>query len=234
MREVVSVYRSESSQSHTTRSWDIMDLNLDSSEVTPLQLIYGEDIIVGVLDTAYTLDTTLDSILSGGSTKVADPFNMGAGHINPSKAVDPGLIYDIKSTDYVSFLCNMGFTQEQINKITDHPSPEPVHASCKHLVTKTNAILNYPSITLSNLHSTVTIKRTVRNHNKLQPPNSLPGTLSFTYNRDTPNLALPSRFSTSGLQTLTKSAHLYQMKEDRYHMPYAGLQGSQPILSTSP
>lgn len=112
---------------------------------------------------AYTLDTTLDSILSGGSTKVADPFNMGAGHINPSKAVDPGLIYDIKSTDYVSFLCNMGFTQEQINKITDHPSPEPVHASCKHLVTKTNAILNYPSITLSNLHSTVTIKRTVRN-----------------------------------------------------------------------
>ncbi|TKY47854.1 Subtilisin protease SBT3.5 [Spatholobus suberectus] len=51
MREVVSVFRSKSSQSHTTRSWDFLGLNLDNSEVKPLQLIYGEDIIVGVLDT---------------------------------------------------------------------------------------------------------------------------------------------------------------------------------------
>lgn len=122
------------------------------------------------LQTAYTLDTTLDSILAGGSMKVADPFDMGAGHIDPSKALDPGLIYDIKPTDYTIFLCkNTGFTQEQINKITATttglPSPE---TSCKHLLAKTNAILNYPSITISNLKSTVTIKRTVRNvgHNK--------------------------------------------------------------------
>lgn len=63
MREVVSVYRSESSQSHTTRSWDIMDLNLDSSEVTPLQLIYGEDIIVGVLDTGVSINNLCFSSL---------------------------------------------------------------------------------------------------------------------------------------------------------------------------
>ncbi|KAJ1397173.1 Peptidase S8/S53 domain [Sesbania bispinosa] len=107
-----------------------------------------------LMTTAYTLDTTFDSILAGGSMKVADPFDMGAGHIDPSKAIDPGLIYDIKPSDYNIFLCNMGFTEEQIKKIINLSSPEPVQTSCKHLVTKTSAILNYPSITLSNLKST--------------------------------------------------------------------------------
>lgn len=93
--------------------------------------------------------------------EVADPFDMGAGHIDPSKAIDPGLVYDMKPTDYIVFLCNMGFTQEHINKII-LPSPE-AETSCKHLVTRSNANLNYPSITASNLKSTTTIKRTVRN-----------------------------------------------------------------------
>lgn len=40
-----------------------MDLNLDSSEVTPLQLIYGEDIIVGVLDTGVSINNLCFSSL---------------------------------------------------------------------------------------------------------------------------------------------------------------------------
>ncbi|XP_061360586.1 subtilisin-like protease SBT3.18 [Gastrolobium bilobum] len=116
-----------------------------------------------LMTTANTLDTTMDSILAGGSMKVADNFDMGAGNLDPTKAVDPGLVYDIKSTDYIIFLCNMGFTREKINKIISLPSPDPVETSCKHLVAKTNAILNYPSITISNLKSTITMKRTVRN-----------------------------------------------------------------------
>uniref|UniRef100_A0A6V7QYQ7 Uncharacterized protein n=1 Tax=Ananas comosus var. bracteatus TaxID=296719 RepID=A0A6V7QYQ7_ANACO len=35
----------------------------------------------------------------------ADLFGIGAGHVNPSKANNPGLIYDIKFEDYVRYLC---------------------------------------------------------------------------------------------------------------------------------
>ena len=52
-----------------------------------------------------------------------------------------------------------GRTQEQINMIIN----ARVETSYKYLTTKTNVILNYPSITLSKLKSTRTIKRTFRN-----------------------------------------------------------------------
>ena len=51
---MVSVSRSRILKVHTTRSWDFMGLTLDeSSEVTPLQLAYGDDIVVGLLDSGF-------------------------------------------------------------------------------------------------------------------------------------------------------------------------------------
>lgn len=51
MEGVVSVSRSRILKVHTTRSWDFMGLTLDeSNEVTPLQLAYGDDIVVGLFD----------------------------------------------------------------------------------------------------------------------------------------------------------------------------------------
>jgi hypothetical protein len=98
------------------------------------------------------MGTTIDSIIAGVSMKVAYPFDMGAGHINPSRALDPGLIYDIKPIDYTIFLCKLGFTKQHISKTINLASQE---ASCNHLlaITTTNDIINYPSITLSNLNS---------------------------------------------------------------------------------
>ncbi|KAF5471363.1 hypothetical protein F2P56_011805 [Juglans regia] len=113
-----------------------------------------------LITTAYTRDTTSDSILAGGSMKVADPFDIGAGHINPLKALDPGLVYEMKTSDYILFLCNIGYTQENIHKMV-LPCPG-VDTSCPK-VPKSNTNINYPSITVSNLKSTMTIKRTVRN-----------------------------------------------------------------------
>jgi hypothetical protein len=65
------------------------------------------------------MGTAIDSIIGGVSMKVADPFDMGAGHINPSRALDLGLIYDIKPklTTYTIFLCKLGFTKQHTNKI---------------------------------------------------------------------------------------------------------------------
>lgn len=52
MDGVISVFRSRMVELHTTRSWDFLGLNLAShnSEANPLQLAYGHDIIVAVLD----------------------------------------------------------------------------------------------------------------------------------------------------------------------------------------
>ncbi|PSR86918.1 Subtilisin-like protease SBT3.18 [Actinidia chinensis var. chinensis] len=114
-----------------------------------------------LMTTAYTSDTTLDSILFGGIAKTTDPLDIGAGHIDPLRAMDPGLVYDMKASDYILFLCNIGYTTDQINSIVSL-SPSTI-LSCPKGSYLSNANLNYPSITVSNLQSTVTIKRTVRN-----------------------------------------------------------------------
>lgn len=113
-----------------------------------------------LMTTAYTRDNTFDSILAGGSREVSDPFDIGAGHIHPSKAMDPGLVYDMKTRDYIIFLCNIGYNKNQINMLV-LPSPG-TDTSCSR-AHQTDSNINYPSITVSNLQSTMTIKRTVRN-----------------------------------------------------------------------
>ncbi|KAI3710298.1 hypothetical protein L2E82_40076 [Cichorium intybus] len=80
--------------------------------------------------------------------------------INPLKAIDPGLIYDLKADDYILFLCNNGYTKDQIKRIISLVPGTDVNCP-KEFMSDTN--LNYPSITVSSLESTVTIKRTVRN-----------------------------------------------------------------------
>ena len=47
-------------------------------------------------------------------------FAYGAGLINPSKAPDPGLVYDLTVQDYVDFLCVLGYSQEKLDLITDN------------------------------------------------------------------------------------------------------------------
>ncbi|CAN1277947.1 Subtilisin-like protease 1 [Linum perenne] len=39
----------------------------------------------------------------------ATVFDMGAGHVNPPRALDPGLIYDIQPDDYIAYICSLGY-----------------------------------------------------------------------------------------------------------------------------
>lgn len=41
-------------------------------------------------------------------------FGSGAGQINPTKAVHPGLVYDISLDSYISFLCKEGYNSTTI------------------------------------------------------------------------------------------------------------------------
>ncbi|KAL3499441.1 hypothetical protein ACH5RR_038534 [Cinchona calisaya] len=72
----------------------------------------------------------------------ADVFATGAGHVNPSRATDPGLIYDIQPGDYIPYLCGLGYTDKQIEIIVNHP------VTCATVSSIPEAQLNYPSFSI--------------------------------------------------------------------------------------
>ncbi|KAK6245221.1 hypothetical protein SCA6_008311 [Theobroma cacao] len=72
-----------------------------------------------LMTTSDLIDNTGSPIKdTGDNLRPASPLAMGAGHINPNKALDPGLIYDATVEDYVNLLCGLNFTAEQIKTIT--------------------------------------------------------------------------------------------------------------------
>ncbi|CAN6237806.1 unnamed protein product [Urochloa humidicola] len=82
----------------------------------------------------------------GSPRKLADPFDFGGGHINPDKAADPGLVYDVDAGDYTKFFnCTLG------------PKDD-----CESYTGKLYQ-LNLPSIAVPDLKDSVTVSRTVTN-----------------------------------------------------------------------
>ncbi|KAJ7966602.1 Subtilisin-like protease [Quillaja saponaria] len=72
-----------------------------------------------MMTTSDTLDNSLSPITDiGTDNQPATPLALGAGHINPNKALDPGLIYDADSEDYVNLLCALNYTEKNIKTIT--------------------------------------------------------------------------------------------------------------------
>ncbi|KAD7480186.1 hypothetical protein E3N88_03322 [Mikania micrantha] len=87
-------------------------------------------------------------------------FAYGSGHIDPSKAADPGLVYDAGEQDFVSFLCGQGYNATTLKMVTGDSS------ACSAATNATVWDLNYPSFALSAKQSgniTQTFKRTVTN-----------------------------------------------------------------------
>ncbi|KAB2023466.1 hypothetical protein ES319_D06G020700v1 [Gossypium barbadense] len=90
-----------------------------------------------LMTTSDQIDNTGNPIKDiGRSLQPADPLAMGAGHINPNKALNPGLIYDATVQDYIDLLCGLNFTQKQIKTITRTTSNNCSNPSLD---------LNYPS-----------------------------------------------------------------------------------------
>ncbi|TVU34840.1 hypothetical protein EJB05_16693, partial [Eragrostis curvula] len=101
-----------------------------------------------IVTTASVTDEHGMPILAEGlPRKTADPFDYGGGHIDPNRAADPGLIYDIDPRDYNYFFgCTITKTSASCNG-TSVPGYN----------------LNLPSISVPNLRYPVTIPRTVTN-----------------------------------------------------------------------
>ncbi|KAJ6357642.1 hypothetical protein OIU78_005481 [Salix suchowensis] len=91
---------------------------------------------------------TTASSMSGGLDNDAE-FAYGAGHINPVRAINPGLVYDAGPIDYIKFLCGQGYNRTALRMITGDSS------ICSHTINGTVWDLNYPSFSLSTSRSEV-------------------------------------------------------------------------------
>ncbi|OMO91383.1 hypothetical protein COLO4_18413 [Corchorus olitorius] len=70
-------------------------------------------------------------------------FGYGSGHVNPVKAINPGLIYEADKGDYISFLCSIGYGEGTIRQITGDKNSSCSETS-KRMQPKD---FNYPSLT---------------------------------------------------------------------------------------
>ncbi|XP_021811264.1 subtilisin-like protease SBT1.2, partial [Prunus avium] len=96
----------------------------------------------------------------------ADIFALGAGHVNPSKANDPGLIYDIQPEDYIPYLCGLNYTDEQIQVITQQT------VNCSQVGAVPEAQLNYPTFSIKTGSSETRTQYYTRTVTNVGPANS--------------------------------------------------------------
>ncbi|XP_041028149.1 subtilisin-like protease SBT5.6 [Juglans microcarpa x Juglans regia] len=108
--------------------------------------------IRSALMTTAGLTNNMGSPLTDNSGKTATPFAYGSGHLRPTMAADPGLVYDASHTDYLLYLCS---TIGSISKF------DPTFKCPKAAPKAIN--LNYPSIAIPKLNDTITVQRTVTN-----------------------------------------------------------------------
>lgn len=119
-----------------------------------------------LMTTAYAVDNTgsplLDAAAGGSANGTATPWSFGSGHVDPVKALSPGLVYDTSIDDYVAFLCTVGgASPRQVQAITGAPN-----ATCQRKLSSPGD-LNYPSFSvvfgLRKSHTTVRYHRELTN-----------------------------------------------------------------------
>jgi len=108
------------------------------------------------MTTATVLDKNKNIITAAPQGRTANPFDFGAGLLRPMKAENPGLVYDAGPTDYVNFLCGIGYDDSSLRLVTGD------HSACTSF-RPTASNLNYPSITISEFNGNSSVIRTVTN-----------------------------------------------------------------------
>lgn len=106
------------------------------------------------------MTTARQNLTTQFSTDAATPFEIGAGHVVPNKAFNPGLVYDAGLSDYVAFSCGNNV------RVVDE-------AVCDFLALEGRSFdgseLNLPSIGIGQLVGTQTVTRTVTNVDEEDP-----------------------------------------------------------------
>ncbi|CAN4075953.1 unnamed protein product [Withania somnifera] len=106
------------------------------------------------MTTADIVNLANESFL-GEMLSPATIFAFGPGHVNPSRANDPGLIYDTEFKDYVP--CGLNYTNQEMGNLLQRKT------SCSKVKSIPEAQLNYPSFSISLGEKPQTYTRTVTN-----------------------------------------------------------------------
>lgn len=121
-----------------------------------------------LMTTAYVHDNNRNPLNDASTNTTSTPYDHGAGHINPVRALDPGLIYDITPQEYFEFLCTQKLTRSQLQVFSKYSN-----RSCHHSLASPGD-LNYPAISAifpeKASVKTLTVHRTVTN---VGDPNSV-------------------------------------------------------------
>ncbi|XP_051129092.1 subtilisin-like protease SBT5.6 [Andrographis paniculata] len=176
--------------------------------------------ISAIMTTAKIIDNTNNPI-KDAFLNSATPFHYGSGHFRPSKAADPGLVYDITYLEYIDFACaSTGQSLDSDYSCGATPSPP--------------SSLNYPSLAIRNVRSEgTTVPRKVTNVGGGSPTydvsiehpfgytvqispitlnfNPLVQTLSFTITVRPLSTALPNQFA-FGSYTWKSNDGLYEVR----------------------
>ncbi|KAL5580907.1 hypothetical protein UlMin_013349 [Ulmus minor] len=62
-----------------------------------------------IMTTAWSMNSTEGS---------KGELRYGSGHVNPVKAINPGLVYETSKEDYIQFLCNIGYDEDTLKLIS--------------------------------------------------------------------------------------------------------------------
>ncbi|XP_077230900.1 PA-domain containing subtilase family protein [Tasmannia lanceolata] len=83
-------------------------------------------------------------------------FDHGAGLINPARTIDPGLVFSSEFEDYINFLCSLPNVQPEIVTAA-------TGVACNLSLPYHPSDLNLPTITISDLIGSQSVRRTVMN-----------------------------------------------------------------------
>ncbi|XP_009776157.1 subtilisin-like protease [Nicotiana sylvestris] len=109
-----------------------------------------------IMTTADTVNLANNPILDE-MLRPASIFAIGAGHVNPSRANDPGLVYDTKFKDYLPYLCGLNYTNREVGNLLQRK------VNCSEVKTIPEAQLNYPSFSITFGTHSQTYTRTATN-----------------------------------------------------------------------
>ncbi|MEL6301581.1 MAG: S8 family serine peptidase [Pseudomonadota bacterium] len=104
-----------------------------------------------------------DVVKEDGETP-ADPFDFGAGHVDPNKAVSPGLTYDADLLDYIVASCGT------VSPLVDPATCAAIESDPESFGSTDPADLNLPSIGMDSIPGVKTVTRTVTAAGKYRRP----------------------------------------------------------------
>jgi hypothetical protein len=103
------------------------------------------------------MTTARQNLTKEDSLTPADPYDFGSGHVDPVSALEPGLLFDTNTSDYLGFLCG----QDRDDFVANYG------LTCADLAaagfSNDASQLNLPSIAVAELLAAETVSRTVTN-----------------------------------------------------------------------